>query len=133
MYNGALRFTDLTDAQKGTDNANGHTYLTDYAKLPVARIFTEDAVAYIDNTSYTITGIDPMLGIEGAYFIPPHYNVASTSSTNSWMRAYYYGLGSCGGYEYPEFDKTPQPMYEFDLNTDATLYIFTYGEKPAFI
>ena len=133
VYNGALRFTDLTDAQKGTDNANGHTYLTDYAKLPVARIFTEDAVAYIDNTSYTITGIDPMLGIEGAYFIPPHYNVASTSSTNSWMRAYYYGLGSCGGYEYPEFDKTPQPMYEFDLNTDATLYIFTYGEKPAFI
>jgi len=133
VYNGALRFTDLTEAQKGTDNANGHTYLTAHAKLPVARVFTEGAIAYIDNTSYTITGIDSMLDIEGAWFIPPHYNVASTSSTNSWMRAYYYGLGSCGGYSYPEFDNTPQPMYEFDLNTDSTLYILTYGDKPAFI
>ena len=24
-------------------------------------------------------------------------------------------------------------MYEFDLNTDSTLYILTYGDKPAFI
>ena len=133
VYNGALRFSDLTDAQKGTDNASGHANLTAHAKLPVARIFTEDTLAYIDNSSYTITGIDPMLGIEGAWFIPPHYNVASTSSINSWMRAYYYGLGSCGGYEYPAFDNTPQPMYEFDLNTDSTLYILTYGDKPAFI
>lgn len=133
VYNGALRFSDLTDAQKGTDNASGHAYLTAHAKLPAARIFTEDTLAYIDNSTYTITGIDPMLGIEGAWFIPPHYNVASTSSINSWMRAYYYGLGSCGGYEYPAFDNTPQPMYEFDLNTDSTLYILTYGDKPAFI
>ena len=80
-----------------------------------------------------VTGIDPLLELEGAYFIPPHYNVSSTSSVNTWARAYYYGLGELGGYKYPLFEKTSLPMYEFDLNTDATLYVVTYGSKPAFV
>ena len=132
-YTGPYEFSDLTDAQKGTDKASGHSYLTHYNTLPVARVFKEDAVAFVDNSTYKITGIDPLLELEGAYFVPPHYNVAGTATNNTWMRAYYYGLGEFGGYEYPLFANTPQPMYEFDLNTDATLYVVTYGSKPAFI
>lgn len=133
VYNGPLSFSDLTEAQKGTDNANGHSNLTHYTTLPVARVFEEGAVAFIDNSSYKIASMEPLLELEGSYFIPPHYKVSSTDSINSWVRAYYYGLGEVGGYKYPLFDKTPQPMYEFDLNTDATLYVITHGVKPAFI
>ena len=97
------------------------------------RTLKEGAVAYIDNTAYTIEDINPLLELEGAYFMPTHKYLNSDTEGDNWMKAYYYGMGSVGSYTYPGLKDKSHDLYSFDLNTSSKLYVITYGNTPEFI
>lgn len=134
-YLGALSFGDLTyeEALGNNDNyANKRNY-SRLTTLPVMRTFKEGAVAYIDNTAYTIEDINPLLELEGAYFMPTHKYLNSDTEGDNWMKAYYYGMGNSGSYSYPGLKDKSHDLYSFDLNTSSKLYVITYGNTPEFI
>jgi len=134
-YLGALSFGDLTgdETQGCTDDYPSKRKFSSFGSLPVMRTFKNGAIAYVDNTSYTIDNINPLLGLEGAYFMPVHMYLNSTETASGWMKAYYWGLSECGNYIYPGLRGESKPLYSFDLNQSATLYVITYGNTPSFI
>lgn len=134
-YVGPLKFEELSSNEKlgCTDNYSSKRQYGAYKRLPIMRTFEEGAIAYVDNDTYTISNINPLLGLEGASFVPPHRYLNIDSSEDNWMKAYYYGLTSCEGLSYPGFSTTPKELYSFDLNRSASLYVITYGNTPEFI
>jgi len=134
-YLGALSFNDLSSEEREgcTDTYASKRVYSSYSKLPILRTFEEGAVAYVDNTAYTIDYINPLLELEGAYFVPPHRYLNVSETAGNWMKAYYYGMAESGGYSYPALKRQSKPLYSFDLNQSATLYVITYGNTPAFI
>lgn len=134
-YLGALSFNDLSSEEKEgcTDTYASKRVYSSYNKLPILRTFEEGAIAYVDNTAYTIDYINPLLELEGAYFVPTHRYLNVSEAAGNWMKAYYYGMAECGGYSYPALKRQVKPLYSFDLNQSATLYVITYGSTPAFI
>lgn len=134
-YLGALSFNDLSAEEREgcTDIYDSKSKFTSYSKLPIFRTFEEGAIAYVDNTAYTIENINPLLELEGAYFIPPHRYLNVSGASYDWMHAYYYGMSESGNYSYPALKRQVKPLYSFDLNKSATLCVITYGNTPAFI
>ena len=141
VYEGPVSFEDIpAEYREGhTDTSNQGT-LSNFARnnagsIPVATTLHEGAIAYVDNTSYYITNINPMLNLEGSYFVPPHRRTDKNVNSGPylWMRAYHSGIKSISSVYYPNFPNTPQPWYSFDLNRSSLLYIVTSGSKPKFL
>jgi len=135
-YLGPATFDSLDSSYKEdcTDNvASKRSFERAYATLPVLTPMREGAEAYADNRSFVIGNIDPMLELDGAYFVPQLYYLTDTNEINAWIRAYYFGLDTCNGYAYPSYPKTAMPMYSFNLERTSDVYVVTNGFKPAFI
>lgn len=135
-YLGPTTFDSLNTYYKVgcTDNYDSKlTYETAYSSNPCITVFSDGINAYADNSAFKIGNIDPMLELEGAYVIPPLYNLTGTGENTAWMRAYYYGLDEYKGYHYPSYPKTAMPMYSFELEKPADLYVITSGFKPVFM
>ena len=133
-YEGVLKYSDLSDAEKSGCN-DSYTEKRAYSSFnsAIMRKLENGAIAYVDNGTYTIDNINPMLELEGAYFVPPHRYLNTDSSADNWMKAYYYGMGNVNGLSYPGLAGKSHILYSFDLNRSATMYVVTYGTTPGFI
>lgn len=141
VFEGPGSFEELPEEyREGHTDTSSRQTLNKYARtsssfLPVTHTLQEGARAYVDNTAYFITEINPQLDFEGAYFIPPHRRTDKNVNGREymWMRAYYSGARAMGDYTYPNYPTSPQPWYSFELNQSSILYLVTSGNKPEFL
>lgn len=116
------------------DNQEAHSVHNLYTANDVARNLEIGTNVYQENTAnYTINSLNEFIGIEGGVLIPIQSSVDNTSSANNWMRAYYYGSSSVGGFSYPAMKNKVNDWYEFTLNRSADIYVIASGDKPAFL
>ena len=135
-YLGPVEFESLDNnlTENCTDVAEDrNTLVSAYNTNSIFRKLENGAIAFADNTGYKINNINPIIGIEGALFVPPIHVFAESGVKKSWLRAYYYGLKVNEGYKYPGFVGDYKPLYSFKLERSADLYVITAGQKPAFI